>query len=323
MKGIILSFTCLLAAFVNYANATVPSVFISQIIEHPALDRTREGIIDALKEEGFKIGESLTLRWESAQGNPTLTQQIAYKFVSNAPDILVGIGTVSAQSFIKISQKKQTKIVFSSITDPIGAGLVTNLEKPQNNISGVSNFVPLDPQLLMFKKLCPQMKRLGVLYNMGEANSVSIVKKMKEICPRLGLILVPKAISKTADVAQGVASLAPQVDAIFISNDNTSLSAIGTIIKVAEKSKKPVFVSDVDAVEKGALAALGPNQYEVGLQTGRMVSRLLKGEPMANQRVEFPQKVELYLNEKVARKLGIILPQELRAQAAKIISEVS
>jgi putative ABC transport system substrate-binding protein len=163
------------------------------------------------------------------------------------------------------------------------------------------------------------MKKLGFLYNPGEANSISLIKELEQICPKYGLELVKQVASKTGDVAQSMAALVSKSDAIFISNDSTALSAIPTIVKVATTAKIPVFVSDTDAVELGPIAALGPNQYEVGKQTGRMVLKVLKGIDINKIPIEFPKKTELYLNLKSAKIFGIVIPTGLEQQATKII----
>lgn len=303
--------TQLLCAAIAYAEPI--NIYISKIVDHPALDATAKGIVDALKAAGYD-GSKINVRIESAQGNPVLAQQIASKFFNLKPTLVVGIGTVSAQSFAKQALEKKVKLVFSSITDPAGAGLVT---KEPGSIYGVSNFIDLEPQLALFKEIMPKLKTIGVLYNPGEGNSVSIVKKLEVVCPKLGLKLATQTIAKTADVAQGITKLAQTVDAIFISNDNTALSAMPLIIKTAEKAGIPVFVSDTDAVETGAVAALGPNQYEVGQQTGRMMVHLLRGQPMPAA-VEYPSKTDLMLNLDGATKVGITIPKALMQKASKI-----
>jgi putative ABC transport system substrate-binding protein len=255
------------------------TIYISQAIEHPALNITTQGIKDLLSKNGF------TVQVESAQASPALASQIASKFMAQNPVLVVGVGTVSAQSFVKYALQNKVKLVFSSVTDP-----KDSLPKSVN-IGGVSNFVPLEPQLELFKKRQPKLKRLGILYNPGEANSISILKKLQIICPPYGLTLVEQTINKTADVAQSLVQLAERCDAIFISNDNTALSAIKTITKL---SKVPVYVSDIDAVASGAVAALGPDQYEVGRQTGAMILRTLKGEKLT---IEFPNKIKTVIRQ--------------------------
>ena len=258
---------------------------------------TTKGIIDGLAQAGFENGKGSEIRVESAQGSASLASQIASKFVSQNPDIVVGVATVSAQSFIKYATEGRVKMVFSTVTDPLGASLVKSLDRPGNNISGISNFVPLEPQLELFKKIQPSLKRLGILYNPAELNSVSIVKKLEILCPKLGLALVKQTITKTSDAMQNTAKLASNVDAIFISNDNTALSALQSIIASTEKAGIPLYVSDTDAVKLGAKAALGPNQYEVGLQTARMIVRVLKGDDINNMKVEFPDKTDLVVSK--------------------------
>jgi putative ABC transport system substrate-binding protein len=294
-------------------------ILISQVVDHPALNITTKGIIDGIEENGFKRGINLEIRIESAQANISLAEQIATKFINQEPDIVVGVGTMSAQSFVKYARDNKVKLIFSSVTDPLGAGLVNSLNVPRNNSSGVSNFVDLEPQIKLFKIIQPKLKRLGILYNPSEINSVSIVNSLEKISPEFDIILIKQTITKTADVAQAATKLASLVDAIFISNDNTALGALSTIIKIANKVKVPVYVSDTDAVIFGALAALGPNQYQVGLQTGKMIAKVLNGADINLIPVECPDKSDLYINYDAALISNIIIPDSIKSQASKII----
>jgi putative ABC transport system substrate-binding protein len=286
-------------------------VYITQVVEHRALDSTTKGIVDGLAQEGFNSGKNLELKIESAQGSAALAAQIASKYVHQNPDVVVGVGTIAAQSFAKYAQQDKAKLVFSSVTDPIGAGLVKKLSNPGNNTTGVSNFVALEPQLKLFLKLQPLMNKLGVIYNPGEANSVHIVKQLQKICPELGIKLVIQTVNRSSEVAQAATKLSKQVDAFFISNDNTLLSALQSVIVAANRAQIPVYVSDTDAVELGALAALGPNQYSIGVQTGKMIAKILRGEDPNQMPVEFPQKTETYINPASAQMLSIVIPTNL------------
>ncbi|HQU08799.1 MAG: hypothetical protein B7X06_01065 [Verrucomicrobia bacterium 21-51-4] len=291
--------------------ATVKTVCISQVVEHPALNQTRQGILEAMRQAGYIEGQTLDLYYESAQANPVLAQQIAAKFIAIKPDVAVGIGTLSAQSLAKAARQGQLNLIFSSITDPLGAGLVKSLQSPGYPISGVSNFVALEPQLKLYRTLLPKLATLGILYNPAEANSAQIVSTLKTLCPTLGITLIAQPLMRTADAAQSATSLASRCDAIFISNDNTSLAALPAIINASRKLRIPVFVSDVDAVPQGALAAMGPNQYSIGLQTGQMIVRVLQGESPQAMAVEFPTTTEAAINALVARNMGITLPEAI------------
>ncbi len=323
MKKILLLFTMMmiLPAVKAFATEDIKKVFINQFVEHPALNMTTKGIIDGLEQNGYKRGVNLDLRLESAQANSALASQIAAKFVGQGADIVVGVATISAQSFAKYAKENKVKLVFSSVTDPLKAELVQSLENPGNNTSGVSNFIELDPQLKLFKQIQPNLKRLGFLYNPSEVNSLSLINKLEKLCSEFGINLILQAANKTSEVAQAATKLAANVDAIFISNDSTALSALQAIINAAFKAKVPVYVSDTDSVELGALAALGPNQYKIGLQTAQLIVRSLKGEDLGVIPVEFPNQTELYLNEDAAQKLGIKLKDELKNAAAKIVTK--
>jgi putative tryptophan/tyrosine transport system substrate-binding protein len=285
-----------------------PKILISQVIEHPALNQTTRGIIDALAEKDFK-----DVKVENAQGSAVNAAQIATKFINKNPDLVVGVGTISAQSFLKYTLKNQVKLVFSTVTDPASAGLITN------NVTGVSNFVDLEPQLKLFKRIQPEATKLGIIYNSGESNSIAIIKKLELICPKLGIQLIKQMANNTSDVSIATTKLVNQVDAIFISNDNNALSAITAILQIATKAKIPVYVSDTDAVELGALAALGPNQYRIGLQTGQLIIEILNGKPINQLPVEFPKMRDLYINMSVAKALGIKIYPDLTKEAFKLI----
>jgi putative ABC transport system substrate-binding protein len=301
------------------ASDTIKKVYINQLVQHPALDMTTKGIIDGLAELGYTNGQNLDLKVENAQGDAVLANQIAARLVSLNPDVVVGNPTITAQSFVKYAKEGKIKLVFTSVTDPLGAKIVNKLTQPGGNTTGVSNFVDLEPQIELFKEIKPTIKKIGFLYNPGELNSITLVNRLKEICPRYGLELVEMTASKTSEVYQSAIKLSSLVDAIFISNDNMALSALRTIVKAADAQKIPVFVSDTDIVRDGALAALGPNQYEIGKQTAHLIARILNGEDINKMNVEFPKGTELFLNQGTATKLGIVFSRELLAKADKII----
>jgi putative ABC transport system substrate-binding protein len=211
------------------------------------------------------------------------------------------------------------KVIFSSVTDPIAARLVDDYKKTDKNITGVSNFVDLGQQLNLFEKIQPQLKKIGMLYNASEVNSVVIVDRMKKICASRGIEIVPQIVQKTADISQATLKLAPTVDAIFVSNDNTVLSSLQNVINIGANFKIPVYVSDTDAVELGCVCALGPNQVKIGEQTAKMVLRVLEKNSTSGIPVEFPSDSECYVNLDAARRLDMTIPKEIIARSQKVI----
>lgn len=277
------------------------SVGIIQTIEHPALDQTRQGILDELRENGILPSACI---WESAQGNPALATQITAKFLGQNVRVIVAIGTLCAQVALRQAQPSQTPVVFASVTDPGAAKL-------KGNITGVSNFVDLEQQFNFIGKICPQARRIGVIYNPGEANSVSLMSLTKKVCEKRGWDLVAIPAMRTTDVPTATQSLVGKVDLIFINNDNTALSAFETIVKIARSFQIPLFTSDIDLVDKGAVAALGPDQYQIGRQAGQMVIQILKDPTIMPQLpISFPLKINTRFNNTVAQTLNLNLPPE-------------
>ena len=317
MTGFVMGFLCggLGAQVQTDKLICMKKVYVNQIVKHPALENTVSGIIDGLAQNGYQNGDQVEVRVESAQGNAALSSQIASKFVAKNPDVVVGVGTVSAQGFMPYVRKGEANLVFSSVTDPEQSGLVTKRTDTRYSVSGVSNFVAIEPQLDLFKQIQPRLQKIGVLYNPGEANSLSMLSSLRKACQEKGVTLVPQGANKTADMPQAAMKLASAVDALFITNDNTALAALPSIIAVANKRQIPVYVSDTDAVAQGALAALGPNQYQVGVQTGAMIASVLDGASLNAIPVEYPAKTELFVNVSAAKKLGIALPEAVLSQA--------
>lgn len=268
------------------------NISIIQVVEHPALNATREGILEELKDLGYDANFDI----QSAQANPALAAQIAQKFASNHPDAIVAIGTTAAQASKNATKGTSIPVIFASVTDPVSAKLVNSLENPEGNVTGVSNLIDIDPQFELFRKLVPHLKTLGIIYNPGEANSVEILTLMEEAGKRMNIKLETATASKTSEVMLATRTLCGKADAVFINNDNTALAAFKSVANAAKECEIPAFVSDVDLVDQGALAALGPNQKELGKQTARMIDRILQNPEEKLPSVEFPEKKEEIVN---------------------------
>ncbi len=285
---------------------------ISQIIDHPALNITRRGIEDAIHKQ-----PDTQIIFENAQGNITTSSLIAQKFVGQKVDVIVAIGTPSAQAALNAVKGTTIPVVFATITDPQGAHLLKNLQEPEGQITGSSNFTNIQPQIDLFKKLTPQLKKLGMIYNPSEVNGTIMVEKTRAAVAKDGIEVIAVTASNTREVADAARNLVGKVDAYFISNDSTALSAFEAIVKAATDANLPVYVSDVDIVARGAIAALGPNQYYVGASAGETVLKLLNGQTVKDTPVTFPTDNELYINLTQAEKIGMKIPAELSEKAVK------
>ncbi len=308
-RTIIKTATCFLlpiAVAFGAASPVPPSykVGVIQVVEHPALDLTRQGIQDELAQQGFK--DNLQWSWDSAQGNPALASQIAQKYIGQEMQVLVAIGTTAAQAALSATRDSKIPVVFASVTDPKAAKLA-------GNITGVSNFVPTKDQFAAIMKILPSQKRIGVVYNPGEANSASLLTQMQAAAREKGLEIISATASKTSEVSIAAQGLIGKVDAVFVNNDNTALAALNAIGQICRDNKVPLFSSDGDLKVSGALALLGADQYEIGRQTGRMVAKILRSDAQtANLKIEYPTRVSVEVNDDVAKMLGITIPESLK-----------
>ena len=299
------------------ASAQEKSVAVTAIVEHPALDAVRDGVQAALKEAGYESGKNLKWQYQSAQGNTGTAAQIARKFVGDKPDAIVAIATPSAQAVVAAT--KSVPVVYSAVTDPVAAKLVPSMEPSKTNVAGVSDVLALDKQIELIKQVVPGAKRIGMVYNPGEANSVVVVKELQKLLPGMGLNLVEAAAPRSVDVSSAARSLIGKVDVIYTSTDNNVVSAYEALVKVGQDAKIPLVASDTDSVKRGAIAALGINYRDLGEQTGRMVVRILKGEKPGEIKSETSSKLELFVNPGAAEKQGVKLSDALIKSAAQVV----
>ena len=286
---------------------TAKSVAVTQIVEHPALDAARDGVEDELVEAGYVLGETLNLSWESAQGSPATAAQIASKFVGDNPDAIVAIATPSAQAAVAASDS--IPVIFSAVTDPVGAGLVQTLDAPGGLVTGVTDLSPIGEHLDLILEIIPQADRVGVVYNAGEDNSVSLVALIQAEAPERNLDIVEATAARSSDVRAAAESLVGKVDAIYIPTDNTVASALESVIAVGEDNQLPVFAGDTGSVERGAIASLGFDYYDVGRQTGALVVRVLAGEAPGSIPVQRVNRLNLVVNLEAAAAMGVEIPK--------------
>jgi len=282
---------------------THKTIGITQIVDHPSLNAIREGILETLAKEGFVQGKDLTVIFETAQGNPATAAQIAQHFAGLPLDVVVPITTPSAQAIVQ--QIKETPIVFAAISDPLSAKVVTSLDHPGGNITGVADVPPIREQLEFIENCIPNLKTLGVVYNPGEVNNVSFLEKLTVLAKKKNIKIVTAAASKSADVQAAANSLIEKVDAIFIGNDNTVVSGLEALVKTSLNAHKPLFVSDPQSVDRGALAAYAYDQREIGHQVGKMVAQVLKGKNPGDMPVQRAEGLKMFLNPHTAEKLKI------------------
>lgn len=301
----------------NAAISGSKRIAITAIVEHPALDDVRKGALAQLKAEGFEEGKNLLVDFQSAQGNPSTAAQIAKKFAGDKPDAIIAIGTPSAQAVAAAT--KDIPMVYAAVTDPVAAKLVASWQPSGGNITGVSDQLPLEPQIELMKKIVPNLKAVGYVYSPSEINSTIVLDQLKTDLGKQNIALVAVPAQRTTDVLTAARSLGGKVQLIYTSLDNNVVSSFESMYKAANEMKIPLLASDTGSVARGAVVALGVNYTGIGTETGKMVAKILKGENAGNIASQKMDKFDLYLSTKHANEQGITLPDTLVQSATQIV----
>ena len=291
---------------------------ISKIVAHPALDALEQGVQDGVMEAYPNARFDL----QNANGEISTASSIAQKFKAEKVDVAVGIATPTAQALVNTIRK--SPVVFCAVTDPVGAGLVVSTDKGEKGVTGTSDMTPVREQIEFLNKIKP-IKTLGHIYCTSEANAVALADIARQVAKDLGIKFVETTVTNSSEVKQATQAIAGRVDGIYLSNDNTVFSALAAVTDVARKHKIPVMSADpASAKDHEVLAAWGFDYYKMGVVTGRIVSRILKGEKPESIPTVFmtdPSDVDLLINMDVAENLGLTFPEEMVQSANTIIKD--
>ena len=294
----------------------VAKVGVLQFVSHPSLDLIYKGIQEGLAEEGYK-DDQLKLDFMNSEGDQSKVATMSKQLVSNGNDIVVGIATPAAQGLASVT--KDLPVIMAAITDPIGANLVKDLKKPGGNITGVSDHNPAQQQVELIKALTPDVKTIGALYSSSEDNSKTQVEEFKAYAEKAGFRVETFAVPSTNEIASTVNVMTSKVDAIWVPIDNTIASAFPTVVSSNQAAKKPIYPSATAMVEAGGLASVVVDQRDLGVATGKMIAQVLKGAKPADTPVNVFSTGKSVVNKKLAKELGITIPESILKEAGQVI----
>ncbi|MCR2807303.1 ABC transporter substrate-binding protein [Paenibacillus soyae] len=289
------------------------SIAISQIVEHPSLDATRQGFLDALKDAGFVEGDNLKVDYNNAQGDANNFKPIAEKIASDKPDLALGIATPNTQ--VLVDEIKDFPVLFAAVTDPVDAGIVSQLEAPGGNVTGASDSNPdaIVQTMDFIAKEFPDVKSVGIVIDESQDNAVVMSAVAEEALAKHNITLVKAPVANASDIQQAAESLVGRVQAIYITLDNTVVAGVEAIIDVAAENDIPFFSADRDTVEKGAFATVGFKYYDHGYEAGQMAVEILNGKNPGEMNVSKPQKLDFIINLKAAEEQGITVTDAMKA----------
>ncbi len=295
----------------------------SQIVDHPALNATRAGFLEGLKEAGFIQGKNLIFEYQNAQGEMGNARNIALKFLDDHVDLMAPCTTPNVLATMKVARGSSIPVAFGCVTDPVQSGVLASLDKPTGtNITGLYGAQPVHEMFDLIGEILPHVKTVGTIYNAGEANSVSANRVAKAEAKKRGWRWVEAPITSSAEVQTAAASLIGRVDAILTPQDNTVASAYAAVVKATRGHHIPLFSMYTTAVARGALAAFGVNQFNEGVAWAKEVAVpvLLGRNPATFVPVAY-RTYDLYLNAATAKADGLTLPPAVVKRAYKIIDK--
>lgn len=300
------------------------NIGISQFAEHGSLDNCREGFLEGLKQAGIEEGKNLTVDYQNAQTDTGTASTIADSFVSAKDDMICAIATPCAASAYNSCMNTDIPVIYTAVSDPVAAGLANEDGTNVGNVTGSSDVLPVEEQLKMIRALMPDAKKIGILYTTSEANSCSTIKEYKELAGKYDFEIVDTGINTPADIELAATDLVTKADCLCNLTDNTVVNALQTVLDKANTAGIPVFGSEIEQVKAGCVASMGIDYYQLGIETGAMAAKILKGETTA---VDTPfisaSKAELYVNTAAAEKIGMKLDENYVKDAAETFTEIT
>lgn len=326
MKKILILLAVLIQTFALAAGGTAEAaddgtilIGVSKLLSHAALDSVEEGMQEYLATTDINVRYD----FQNANGDISTASSIAQQFKSEGADIVLGIGTASAQALANVFT--DIPVLFAAVTDPQDAGLVAdnNAPDPESNVCGVSDMNPVEAQIKLLIDITGA-KTIGNVYSSGEQNGIVLMEQAKAACEKLGVEFVEVAVTNSSEVMMATQSIIDRVDAVYIATDNNVISALSAIADVCDSAGKALFAADPSGVDGlPFLISWGFNYHSIGVEVGKLIERIVNGENPGSLGTVFltdPADFELWYNLDTAKKLGIEIPQE-QVDSAKVIIE--
>ncbi|MDO4789178.1 MAG: ABC transporter substrate-binding protein [Johnsonella sp.] len=290
----------------------LPKIGVIQLMEHTSLNIIYDAFSDELKQLGYIDGENCVINFKNAQGDMANIPTIVQGFKGDKQDVVIAITTPVAQQALDLT--KETPVIFSAVTDPVAAGVVSSYDKPDKGMTGTTDAVNVDKIMDLALEITKNVKTVGYIYNPGEENSVSNLASLKKFCEGKNIAIEEASISSSADLQTAAEALTKKVDMIFVANDNTVAEAMPILVQAAIKGKTPLYVGADSMVMDGGFATVGIDYTDLGRETARMADQVLKGKSVEEMPVKvFKDDLFIYINTDTAAALGIEIPEEIRS----------
>lgn len=295
-----------LASIASCSNANNnQKIAIIQLGTHTSLNEINEAIQKKIKShEGYQIV------YKNAEFSLDVASQIVSSLKGQV-DLAIAIATPIAQACYN-GFSDNTPIVFAAVSDPVGAGLIKNIDAPEGNITGTSDAIQVDSILDKALLIDPELDELGFIYNPAEANSVSNKNKIEAYCASHEIAFNAASISAAGEMKEIASALINRVDAVFVTDDNTVASAMSVLGEECRKAKKPCYVGADSMVKDGGMFSIGIDYTVLGEETGQMAIDILKGKKISEVPVKiYDEDLKIYLNKAYVDEIGITIPSSI------------
>ena len=271
-----------------------------------------------MHEHGWFEGRTVNIEYRWADGRTERYGEIATEFVRLKVDVIVTVG-----SAVRAAQRATSAIpiVFAIATDPVAGGLITNLARPEGNITGLSVQSPdlAGKRIELLREAIPGVRGLAIMANVGYRAAEIKMKEMEKITRTVGLDVTPVEIRRSEDIAPAIKHLKGHPDALYACADSLVNANGAQIIKLALEEQLPTIHYARDYVAAGGLLSYGPDYRDLFRRAATYVDKILRGATPGDLPVEQPTKFELMVNLKTAKGLGLTIPQTLLARADEVI----
>lgn len=296
------------------------TIGINQLVQHDALDASREGFIEGLKEKGFEEGKNLKIDYQNAQGDIAIAKTVSDQFVTSKVDMIFAIATSSLQA--SYNATKDIPIVFTAVTDPIDAGVAESWESSGTNVTGTSDMVSMEKQLSLLTTLVPDIKTLGVIYNSSEANSLAQVQELKKEAEKNAIDIKEISVTTVNEINQNLNAAIGSIDALYAPTDNTVASAYDLVGNICVNKNIPILCGEEAGVSKGGLCSIGIDYFKLGKEAGYKAAEILNGAKPEDIEISTLSDMSITINTDVAEKLNITIPEDIDTKANKVTGGV-
>ena len=296
------------------ASGDVPVIGICQYGQHGSLDNCREGFFQGLEQAGLVEGTDYSIDYQNASFDDNMAIQIAQAFSAEDAALMVGIATPAATACYAAAEDKDIPVIFTAITDPVGAKL------DSGNITGTSDVLPVEGQLKLIRALQPDADTIGIIYTTSESNSIYSVGVYEELAADYGFTIEAIGVTAQSEVTQAVDTLlAKNVDCLSNLTDNNVVGVLGSILEKTNEAGIPVYGSEIEQVKLGCVAGAGLDYVQLGIQTGLMAAQVLTGEKTCQDLpYEIIENYALYVNSAALAEMGLTLPDDLAETAEEV-----